>query len=135
MERPKVKSIYNFQNPTNNTFDIYSVSFGVRNFSNTKMAMKEAHRVLKRGGRFICLEFSKVENEMLDKSLDILELNKSEVQHCDIHSWRLAYKKNDFIHDVIWDQNKGLGVCGDWFNGPKVENAWLSAQDLAKKIK
>ena len=31
------------------------------------MAMKEAHRVLKRGGRFICLEFSKVENEMLDK--------------------------------------------------------------------
>jgi len=50
-----------------NTFDIYSVSFGVRNFSNTKMAMKEAHRVLKRGGRFICLEFSKVENEMLDK--------------------------------------------------------------------
>ena len=50
-----------------NTFDIYSVSFGVRNFSNTKMAIKEAHRVLKRGGRFICLEFSKVENEMLDK--------------------------------------------------------------------
>ena len=50
-----------------NTFDIYSVSFGVRNFSNTKMAMKEANRVLKRGGRFICLEFSKVENEMLDK--------------------------------------------------------------------
>ena len=51
----------------NNTFDIYSVSFGVRNFSNTKMAMKEAYRVLKSGGRFICLEFSKVENETLDK--------------------------------------------------------------------
>ena len=31
------------------------------------MAMKEAYRVLKRGKRFICLEFSKVENEMLDK--------------------------------------------------------------------
>tara|TARA_A100001015_G_scaffold239660_1_gene273028 strand:- start:719 stop:1423 length:705 start_codon:yes stop_codon:yes gene_type:complete len=50
-----------------NTFDIYSVSFGVRNFSNTKMAMNEAHRVLKRGGRFICLEFSKVENDILNK--------------------------------------------------------------------
>ena len=50
-----------------NTFDIYSVSFGVRNFSDTKIAMKEAHRVLKRGGRFICLEFSKVENEILNK--------------------------------------------------------------------
>ena len=50
-----------------NKFDIYSVSFGVRNFSNTKMAMNEAHRVLKKGGRFICLEFSKVENEILNK--------------------------------------------------------------------
>ena len=28
-----------------------------------------------------------------------------------------------------------LGICGDWFNGPKVENAWLSANDLAIKIK
>tara|TARA_B100001175_G_C19499206_1_gene637083 strand:- start:638 stop:1342 length:705 start_codon:yes stop_codon:yes gene_type:complete len=51
-----------------NIFDIYSVSFGVRNFSNTKKALKEAHRVLKRGGRFICLEFSKVENEILNKA-------------------------------------------------------------------
>ena len=50
-----------------NTFDIYSVSFGVRNFSNIKMALKEAHRVLKGGGRFICLEFSKVENEYMNK--------------------------------------------------------------------
>ena len=72
-----------------------------------------------------------IKNEMLDKSLDILELNKSEVQHCDIHSWRLAYKKNDFIHDVIWDQNKGLGVCGDWISGPKLENSWYNAKKLA----
>ena len=50
-----------------NVFDIYSVSFGVRNFSDTQKALKEAHRVLKSGGRFICLEFSKVENEILNK--------------------------------------------------------------------
>ena len=50
-----------------NTFDIYSVSFGVRNFSNIRMALKEARRVLKGGGRFICLEFSKVENEYISK--------------------------------------------------------------------
>ena len=51
----------------NETFDIYSVSFGVRNFSNINQSMKEAHRVLKTGGRFICLEFSKVDNEILRK--------------------------------------------------------------------
>jgi len=49
------------------SFDIYSVSFGVRNFSNIDLAIREAHRVLKIGGRFICLEFSKVDNEILNK--------------------------------------------------------------------
>ena len=34
-----------------------------------------------------------------------------------------------------WNSKINLGVCGDWFDGPKVENAWLSANDLAKKIK
>ena len=51
----------------NETFDIYSVSFGVRNFSNINQSMKEAHRVLKIGGRFICLDISKVDNEILRK--------------------------------------------------------------------
>ena len=51
----------------NDTFDFYSVSFGIRNFSNINQSLKEAKRVLKSGGRILCLEFSKVENEMLDK--------------------------------------------------------------------
>jgi len=34
-----------------------------------------------------------------------------------------------------WNKKYQLGICGDWFGGPKVENAWLSANDLAKKIK
>ena len=48
-------------------FDIYSVSFGIRNFSNINQSLKEAKRVLKTGGRIFCLEFSKVENEILKK--------------------------------------------------------------------
>tara|TARA_B100000945_G_scaffold43655_1_gene29772 strand:+ start:208 stop:912 length:705 start_codon:yes stop_codon:yes gene_type:complete len=47
------------------TFDIYAVSFGIRNFSNINLSLKEAKRVLKIGGRMICLEFSKVDNEIL----------------------------------------------------------------------
>ena len=47
------------------TFDIYVVSFGLRNFSNVSLALKESKRVLKSGGRFLCLEFSKVNNEIL----------------------------------------------------------------------
>ena len=47
------------------TFDIYVVSFGIRNFSNINLALKESRRVLKTGGRFLCLEFSKVNNEIL----------------------------------------------------------------------
>ena len=46
------------------TFDLYSVSFGIRNFSNIDMSLKEARRVLKNGGRILCLEFSKVNNEV-----------------------------------------------------------------------
>ena len=48
-------------------FDLYSVSFGIRNFSNIDQSLKEARRVLKTGGRIFCLEFSKVENEILKK--------------------------------------------------------------------
>jgi len=48
-------------------FDLYSVSFGIRNFSNINQSLKEAKRVLKKGGRIFCLEFSKVENEILKK--------------------------------------------------------------------
>ena len=50
-----------------NYFDYYTISFGIRNVGNIDMALEEAYRVLKPGGRFICLEFSKVENEMLKK--------------------------------------------------------------------
>jgi len=51
----------------NETFDLYSVSFGIRNFSNIDQSLKEAKRVLKIGGRIMCLEFSKIENETLNK--------------------------------------------------------------------
>ena len=47
-------------------FDYYVISFGLRNTKNLDKALSEAFRVLKKGGRFFCLEFSKIENEHLD---------------------------------------------------------------------
>ena len=51
----------------NNHFDYYTISFGIRNINNINNALKEAYRVLRPGGRFLCLEFSKVKNEVLNK--------------------------------------------------------------------
>ena len=50
-----------------NYFDYYTISFGIRNVENINSALSEAHRVLKPGGRFLCLEFSKVKNDILNK--------------------------------------------------------------------
>ncbi len=44
-----------------NSFDAYTIAFGIRNVPRIDVALKEAHRVLKRGGRFLCLEFSSVD--------------------------------------------------------------------------
>jgi len=47
------------------SFDVYTIAFGIRNVTNIPAALDEARRVLKPGGRFMCLEFSHVENPML----------------------------------------------------------------------
>jgi len=52
------------------SFDAYTIAFGIRNVTNIDAALAEAFRVLKRGGRFICLEFSEVQTPMLDTAYD-----------------------------------------------------------------
>ena len=49
-----------------NMYDFYSISYGIRNVSDINKTLNEAYRVLKPGGRFMCLEFSKIDNELLD---------------------------------------------------------------------
>lgn len=50
-----------------NTFERATMGFGLRNITNRAKALKEVHRILKPGGRFICLEFSHVENDLIEK--------------------------------------------------------------------
>ena len=49
-----------------NSCDYYTISFGLRNTKNLNKSLSEAYRVLKPGGRYLCLEFSKVQNSNID---------------------------------------------------------------------
>lgn len=57
------------------TFDAYTIAFGIRNVPRIDKALREAHRVLKPGGRFMCLEFSRVDVPLLDKVYDAYSFN------------------------------------------------------------
>ncbi|NUS67772.1 MAG: bifunctional demethylmenaquinone methyltransferase/2-methoxy-6-polyprenyl-1,4-benzoquinol methylase UbiE [Ensifer adhaerens] len=58
-----------------NTFDAYTIAFGIRNVPRIDVALKEAYRVLKRGGRLLVLEFSEVEMPLLDRFYDAWSFN------------------------------------------------------------
>ena len=57
------------------TFDAYTIAFGIRNVPDIQKALNEAHRVLRPGGRFLCLEFSEVELPGLDKLYEAWSFN------------------------------------------------------------
>lgn len=54
-----------------NTADVHTIAFGLRNVTHIDTALAEAVRVLKPGGRFYCLEFSRVQPDFLEKAYDL----------------------------------------------------------------
>lgn len=56
-------------------FDSYTVAFGIRNVTDRAAALREAHRVLRPGGRFLCLEFSKVVVPGMQQLYDLYSFN------------------------------------------------------------
>lgn len=56
-------------------FDYFTIAFGIRNFTNIDKGLEEAYRVLKKGGKFICLEFSQVNDYFLQKIYDAYSFN------------------------------------------------------------
>jgi demethylmenaquinone methyltransferase/2-methoxy-6-polyprenyl-1,4-benzoquinol methylase len=57
------------------SFDAVTIAFGIRNVPRIEQALKEAHRVLRTGGRFLCLEFSSVDVPGLDALYDFYSFN------------------------------------------------------------
>jgi len=94
----------------NNYFDYYTISFGIRNVDNINNALKEAYRVLKPGGHFLCLEFSKVENEILNKFYKIYSksiphigkfiVGKSQPYEYLINSIEEFYNQDEFCNKI-----------------------------------
>ena len=74
-------------------------------------------------------------NQLITRFIKLTGFEKNKIIFKRIHGWKYSYNYEKTPYLSIWNKKINLGVCGDWLNGPKVENAWLSANDLAKKIK
>jgi renalase len=55
-------------------------------------------------------------------------------QHWTAHRWRYADTEPVLDLGCVWQEARGLGLCGDWLHGGKVEGAWLSGQALARQV-
>jgi demethylmenaquinone methyltransferase/2-methoxy-6-polyprenyl-1,4-benzoquinol methylase len=58
-----------------NSFDVYTISFGIRNVTRPQEALNEAFRVLRPGGRLMVLEFSQIPNDLMQKVYDLYSFN------------------------------------------------------------
>ena len=75
-------------------------------------------------------------DEMLKNFLTKLkiEIKKENIHYSDMHGWLYACNLNTGSPNCYWDNDLRLGICGDWFSGPKAQNAFLNAKLLAGKL-
>ncbi len=74
-------------------------------------------------------------NNIQSSFLRLTGFEKKNVVYKKIHGWKFSYSDKKTVLKSFWNKNQKFGICADWFNGPKIEDAWISAHDLMKKIK
>ena len=73
--------------------------------------------------------------EILKRFESLLGFQTKNIVFKNIHGWKYAYNKSNTNLEFFWIRKDKFGVCADWFNGPRAEDAWLSAHYLYKRIK
>ena len=73
-------------------------------------------------------------NILINKFKKLTKIKIKRIYFTHIHGWKYSSNSKPLRVNSYWDKKKGLGICGDWFGGPRLENGWLSANDLYKKI-
>ncbi len=71
---------------------------------------------------------------LIDKFFKLTKIKKTKVIYSINHGWKYSSNSKPFKIRSYWDTKKKLGVCADWFIGPRLESGWISAHDLFKKI-
>ena len=73
-------------------------------------------------------------NHNKDNKKENSKIKKTKINFISNHGWKYSSNSKPFKIKSFWDPKKKIGVCADWFVGPRLESGWISAQDLFKKI-
>ena len=71
---------------------------------------------------------------LIDKFFKLTKIKKTKVIYSINHGWKYSSNSKPLKIRSYWDPQKKIGVCADWFIGPRLESGWSSAHDLFKKI-
>jgi len=71
---------------------------------------------------------------LIDKFFKLTGIKQSKILFSLNHGWKYSSNSKPLKLKSYWNSRLNLGVCADWFNGPRLESGWISANDLYKKI-
>ena len=72
---------------------------------------------------------------LIDQFFKLAGIKKTKILFSLNHGWKFSSNSKVLNIKSYWNSSLGLGVCADWFVGPRLESGWISANDLHKKIK
>jgi renalase len=71
---------------------------------------------------------------LIDHFFKLTGIKKTKILFSLNHGWKYSSNSNPLKIKSFWNSSLGLGACADWFVGPRLEDGWISANDLYKKV-